>query len=256
MQAATPEEMFELVHGSRTDDPAWFTYGDRVLAPDEVVEILGPHLSEARRDRIEQVLGRRTDEITVVVEGMVDLGNVSAVMRSADGFGVHTFHAVDTAGAYKRSRRTTQGADKWLDRYRWTDVESCYAHLRDRSYRIVVADVGEGAVPVHEMDLTDRVALVFGNELEGVSEQARRLADDRVTIPMAGFAESFNVSVAAAIVLYEARRQRIERGRSPGTLGDEAMARVRAVWYLKSVRGSRLLVERALRDGYGAAGTR
>jgi tRNA (guanosine-2'-O-)-methyltransferase len=255
MEYVSSEVMFELVHGRRTDDPEWFRFGDAVVEPCDVVSILGPQISETRRATVERVLASRTTNLTVVVEGMVDLGNVSAVMRSADGFGVQAVHAIDTSDVYKRSRRTTRGTDKWIDRYRWADVETCFAHLRSHGYRIVVADVEQGAVPIGETDLTQRTALVFGNELEGVSGAARRLADMAVTIPMAGFADSFNISVAAAITLYEAQRQRMHRFGRHCDLSATDEERIRAVWYLKSVRESRLHIERALADGYGATGT-
>ena len=255
MQPATPEEMFELVHGVRSDDPSWFEFGDRVLTPDDIVAILKPRISESRLVTIERVLAARTNDVTVVVEGMVDLGNVSAVMRSAEGFGVQSFHAIDTADAYKRSRRTTRGTDKWLDRYRWSDVDSCFGFLRSHGYRVVIATVGDELVPIGEADLSERIALVFGNELDGVSMRARELSDLAITIPMAGFAESFNVSVAASVALYETRAQRTRRYGSVGSMDEVEQDRVRAVWYLKSVRESRLVVERALRDGHQPAGT-
>ena len=243
--------MFELVHGRRTDDPGWFTFGDVVVDPDEIVSILAPQMSESRRDTIERVLDNRTHNVTVVVEGMVDLGNVSAVMRTADGFGVQSVHAIDTADVYKRSRRTTRGTDKWLDRYRWEDVASCFAHLRSQQYRIAVADIGRGASPIGDVDLSQRLAFVFGNELEGVSLQALEMADIAVTIPMSGFADSFNISVAVAITLYETQRQRRTRFGGSGDLSESEMARIRAVWYLKSVRESRFHVERSIAERYG-----
>jgi tRNA (guanosine-2'-O-)-methyltransferase len=109
-------------------------------------------------------------------------------------------------------------------------------------------------VPIGDLDLTQRSAFVFGNELGGVSGVARNMADVEVTIPMAGFADSFNISVAAAITLYGAQRQRRHRFGSSGDLGESDVAHIRAVWYLKSVRESRLHVERALADGYGSIG--
>ena len=254
MEYVSAEEMFELVHGRRTDDPEWFIFGDTVVEPDDIVSILAPQMSTSRKNTVERVLANRTDCLAVVVEGMVDLGNVSAVMRTADGFGVHSVHAIDTADVYKRSRRTTRGTDKWIDRYRWADVESCFGYLRSQSYRIAVADVGDGAVPIGEVDLSQRTAFVFGNELEGVSQAARRMADLAITIPMTGFADSFNISVAAAITLYEAQRQRRLRFGKSGDLDEAERARIRAVWYLKSVRESRLHIERALADGYGSTG--
>jgi len=249
MEYVNADVMFELLHGRRTDDPTWFQFGDRQITPDNVITLLGPRISESRRASIDDVLTGRTDNLTVVVEGMVDLGNVSAVMRSADGFGVQSFHAIDTADVYKRSRRTTRGTDKWLDRYRWDDPESCFAHLRDAGYNIVITEPEDGT-PLYETDLSDRVALVFGNELDGVSDVARRFADVTVTIPMLGFGESFNISVAASVILSEAVRQRTERFGTSGDLGDETMQRIRAVWYMKSVREARLLLERAIDDGY------
>ena len=254
MEYVSSEEMFELVHGRRTDDPEWFRFGEAVVEPDDIVTILAPQMSVSRKGTIERVLAERTDDLTIVVEGMVDLGNVSAVMRTADGFGVQSVHAIDTAGVYKRSRRTTRGTDKWIDRYRWADVESCFDYLRSERYRIIVADVAVGAVPIGDIDLTQRSAVVFGNELEGVSQAASSMADAAVTIPMAGFGDSFNISVAAAITLYEAQRQRTLRFGRSGNLSDPDLARIRAVWYLKSVRESRLHIERALEDGYGSTG--
>jgi tRNA (guanosine-2'-O-)-methyltransferase len=255
MEYVSAEEMFELVHGRRTDDPDWFQFGDTVVDPAYIVSILASQMSASRKDTVERVLANRTDNLTVVVEGMVDLGNVSAVMRTADGFGVQSVHAIDTADVYKRSRRTTRGTDKWIDRYRWVDTPSCFEHLRAAGYRIVVADIAEGSVPLHDLDLTKRSAFVFGNELEGVSDIARKGADVAVTIPMAGFADSFNISVAAAVTLYEAQRQRSHRFGETGDLSPADIARIRAVWYLKSVRESHRHIERALADSDGAPGT-
>jgi tRNA (guanosine-2'-O-)-methyltransferase len=255
MEYVSAEEMFELVDGRRTDDPGWFLFGDVIVEPDDIVSILAPAVSASRQDTVERVLDGRTTNLTVVVEGMVDLGNVSAVMRTADGFGVQSVHAIDTADVYKRSRRTTRGTDKWIDRFRWVDVESCFSHLRSQRYRIVVADITKGAVSIADLDLTERSAFVFGNELEGVSHTARDMADVAVTIPMAGFADSFNISVAASITLYEAQRQRRLRFGKSGDLSESDKRRIRAVWYIKSVRESRLHIERALANGYGSTGT-
>jgi len=249
MEYVDAEEMFELVHGRRTDDPTWFQFRDRQVSPQDVVRLLGPRISESRRSTIDEVLRQRTDNVAVVVEGMVDLGNVSAVMRSADGFGVQSFHAIDTADVYKRSRRTTRGTDKWLDRYRWDDPEACFAHLRETGYSIVITEPDNGT-PLYETDLTHKIALVFGNELEGVSDVAHRFSDVTTTIPMLGFGESFNISVAASVVLSEVVRQRTERFGTSGDLDEQMMMKIRAVWYMKSVREARLILERAIDDGY------
>jgi tRNA (guanosine-2'-O-)-methyltransferase len=245
-KSATPREMRDMVAGIRTDDPVWFEYKSGTVSPDQLVELLAEHLSDARRAAIESVLDKRTENLALVVEGMVDVGNVSAIMRTADGFGIQRVHAIDSAGKYKRSRRTTRGADKWVDRYRWETTEECYENLRSSGFRIVAADVGEQAIEVSELDLTDRCAIVFGNELDGLTDVARDGADLLATIPMEGFAESFNISVAAAIALYEVHRQRVVAYGSSGDLSAEARSRIRAVWYAKTVTNSRVVVEHKL----------
>ena len=254
-RAATAEEMAGLVVGRRTDDPWWFTFDEAILQPDDLVAILGPLLTPERTTRLEAVLEHRTENVAVVIEGMVDLGNVGAVMRSADGFGIQPFHTVDTAGAYKRSRRTSQGADKWLDRYRWTDPVTCVDHLRNAGYRVLAADIAPDAEPIDRVDLTGRTAIVFGNELSGISEVMRRSVDGSIVVPMQGFIESFNISVAAAIALYEVHRQRQAALGANGDLDAERRDRIRAVWYAKSVKEYRRIVRRALADGYRSAGT-
>lgn len=246
--AATPEEMRALIAARRTDDPTWFEYGEHVADPEEVTRILGPHLSERRRKEIERVLDNRTLNVAVVVDGMVDLGNVSAIMRSADAFGVQSVHAVDTSNTYKRSRRTTRGADKWIDRYRWEDPATCLESLRANGFTLALADADpEGTALVDvDVDVAGRFAWVFGNERDGVSEETRQLVDMSVRIPTGGFVESLNVSVAASIMLHETYRRRVTHLGGNGDLSKKDRDRIRAVWYLKTVRESELIVQRAL----------
>jgi tRNA (guanosine-2'-O-)-methyltransferase len=227
-------------------DPSWFRYGDRVLKPAEIVAILQPHLSAERVGRIDQVLADRTYNLAVVVDGMVDTGNVSAVMRSADAFGVQAFHAVDRAGSYKHSKRTAQGVRKWVDRWVWREPTEAIAALRRQGYRLVVADLDPAAVPIGQVDLSDRSALIFGNEFAGISDEFRAAADEIVSIEMSGFAQSLNISVAAAICLYEARRCRLERLGAHGDLEASDRERLKAVFTIKSVRHSRRIIERAI----------
>jgi tRNA (guanosine-2'-O-)-methyltransferase len=242
-----------LSSGPRTSfDPEWFRFGDATLTPSEVVAILRPHLTDRRAGRIERVLDERTYHLTVVVEGMVDSGNVSAVMRTADGFGVQAFHAIDTASSYKHSRRTSQGAEKWLDRYRWRTVDECVGFLRAAGYRIVAAHPDETSQPIEEVDLAAPSALVFGNELAGLSDGLAAAADVRVRIPLSGFVQSFNISVAAALCLYRARRDRITRLGAHGDLLPADRERLRAVFTMKSVRNHEAVVRRVLDQGIGA----
>jgi len=243
--AASPEEMRALIAGRRTDDPSWFEYGGKTLEPHDIVRLLSEYVTERRKREIEGVLDSRTLNVAAVVDGMVDLGNVSAIMRSAEAFGVQAVHAIDTSDAFKRSRRTTRGADKWIDRYRWEQASACFDHLREGGYGILAAVANLDATPIDEADLTSRVAVVFGNERQGISSDAFRLVDGAIRIPMEGFVESLNVSVAASIVLHEIHRQRVAKYGRNGDLTPGLRDRIRAVWYLKSVRESEAIVYRS-----------
>jgi tRNA (guanosine-2'-O-)-methyltransferase len=245
-KTATQAEMRDLIASTPTDDPSWFQYADAVIEPNRLTDLLAPHVTDARREAIESVLDQRTENLCVVLEGLVDYGNVSAVMRSAEAFGVQRVHTIDTAAKYKRSKRTTQGADKWLDRHRWDATTECLSALADDGYRVILADVAEGATPLSETDLTGRCAIVFGNELEGLTEVARSMADEVVSVPMLGFTESFNISVAASLFLYEAVDQRQRHHGANGDLPSAVRDRIRAVWYAKSVPNSRSVVEHKL----------
>lgn len=246
-----------LTSGPRTTfDPAWFQFSGHQLEPGAIVEALRPHLTEHRLERIDEVLADRTYNLAVVVEGLVDSGNVSAIMRTTDGFGVQPFHAIDTAASYKHSRRTSQGAEKWLDRYRWRSVGECLSFVRRAGYRIVAGHPAVASSDVSDVDFSTPTALVLGNELAGLSAEMLAAADETIAIPLGGFVRSFNISVAAALCLYEARRDRIARLGAHGDLSDVDRDRLRAVFAMKSVRHHRELIERALaQSGSGIIGS-
>jgi tRNA (guanosine-2'-O-)-methyltransferase len=214
-----------------------------VWHPEQIVEALRPYLTDARAERIEGVLKGRTYTVVPVVDGIVNTGNVSAVMRSAEGLGFQGFHAIEAAVGHKRSERTARGADKWLDVQRWTSPADCAAYLRNHGYRIVVTHL-EAAIPIEQIDFTRKTAVVFGNEQQGVSEEMLRLADQRCVVPMVGFVESFNISVAAAIVLYHAYRDRLTRQGYHGDLTEAEREGLRALYYLRSISSSEKILER------------
>lgn len=242
-------EMLRLTRARRTsEDPWWLTFGEARLEPETIVELLAPHLTVERMRRIDAVLDERTLSLAVVVEGMVDSGNIAAIMRTAEAFGVQSFHTIDTARSYKHSRRTSQGAEKWLDRWRWSSSAECAVALRRNGYRIVAAHLDHAATDLEDFDFTAPTALVFGNELDGVSDEMLALVDATVVIPISGFVQSFNVSVATALCLDAARRDRIARRGHHGDLAPQDRNRLRAIWFQKSVPNARKIVERALAD--------
>lgn len=215
-----------------------FTFGGRSFAAEEIVDALAGYLTVERMARIEGVLDGRTYNVAAVVEGLVNLGNVSAVMRSAEALGYQPFHVITGDASFKNSPRTSQGAEKWLDVYRWANPSDCAEHLRESGYRIVVTHLDERSVPIDTVDFSKPTAIVFGNERDGVSEEMVELADERIIIPMVGFVQSFNISVAAAVTLYHAYRDRRARLGAHGDLTDQERADLRAAFYLRSVRAA------------------
>ena len=187
-----------------------------------------------RQARIAGVLSRRQPDLTVVVEDVHDAHNVSAILRGCDAVGVLRAHAVYTTeeappGAFKRT--TSAGAAKWVDVERHASIASCFERLRSEGFTILVTAFGEGARPLYDWDLSGPVAIVFGNEMRGVSDEAVALADGGIEIPMAGMVQSLNVSVASAVCLYEAFRQRLQSGAYDAPrLDDEMLGALEEDW--------------------------
>lgn len=181
-------------------DPLPFT------AP-EIIRALEPMLTEQRLARIDAVLAKRSRAVVPVLDGLYDPHNVAAVLRSADSFGAQEVHIIEGAEPLLASQRVTVGADKWLDVVRHRDPRACVRALKARGYAVFAAMM-DGQTTPEELATMPRVALVFGSEHSGVSEAVLELCDGRYTIPMRGFSQSLNVSVAAALTLYAAMRGR------------------------------------------------
>ncbi len=169
--------------------------------------------SSRRMEKIRQVLAHRQPGLTVVLENIHDPHNVSAVFRTCDAVGVMQVELLYTRESFPRiGKKSSSSANKWLERRRHTSVEECFRTLRGEGFRIYATHLGAGAFSLYDLDLTPKVALVFGNEHRGVSAEAASLADANFHIPMVGMIQSLNVSVAAAVSLYEALRQRLACG--------------------------------------------
>lgn len=170
--------------------------------------------SDRRRQRMTDVLARRLVTVHCVIEALHHRHNTSAVLRTCDALGVHHVHLV-AGRRFKVSKGTARGAERWLHLHRHATPDEAIAELRERGLRIYVADLSDDAVTPETMPVDEPVALWFGAELVGVSDEARAAADGVVTLPMYGFAQSLNVSVAAALAL----RPVAERVRATGAGG-------------------------------------
>ena len=158
------------------------------------------------------VLDRRQPDLTVVLEAMRKPHNFSAIMRTADAVGVLEAHTVRASEKVRVGCSISGGISKWVRARAHASLTELLAELGGCGFAIVAAHPGPGAVDYREMDFTRPTALVLGTERFGVSDATLEVADQRLTIPMHGMGRSLNVSVAAALVLYEARRQREQAG--------------------------------------------
>lgn len=169
-------------------------------------------MTERRREKIDSVLNRRQGDLTVLAESLHKPRNFSAIVRTCDAVGINELHAVPGEDGLAIHWKTSQGAEKWVSVRAHDDLPSACAWLRRRGFRLIAAHLSNQAVDYREIDYTRPTALMVGTELFGVSENALAEADQHVMIPMLGMTQSLNVSVACAIVLYEAMRQRQKAG--------------------------------------------
>lgn len=167
-----------------------------------------------RRKKILDVLRHRQPGLTVVMEDIHDPHNVSAMLRSADAVGVMEVQLVYINEKFpKLGRKSSASASKWIQLRKFHSIKECYKALHNEGFRICATQLGAKSASLYDLDLTKKTALVFGNEHWGVSDGAANLADDNFQIPMTGMIQSLNVSVACAVTLYEALRQRLLAGK-------------------------------------------
>jgi tRNA (guanosine-2'-O-)-methyltransferase len=165
-----------------------------------------------RFHRVRGVLDRRQPDLTVLLEQVDVPRNLAAILRSCDAVGVFTAHAVWPGGRLKISRPASGGNRRWVPVRKHRTLAAALEHLRDQGLRILAAHPAPGAVPFREIDYAQPTAILLGNEDNGVSEEALAAVDGQVIVPMSGMGTSLNVSVAAALILFEAQRQRLAAG--------------------------------------------
>jgi tRNA (guanosine-2'-O-)-methyltransferase len=167
-----------------------------------------------RTAKLEKALIKRQPTLTIVLENVHDPHNVSAVVRSCDAVGVLEVHLLYYGGQEfpKLGERSSASARKWLDFRRHTSVQECFQALRAEGKKIFTTHMNSDSVSLYDLSLAEPVALVFGNEKDGVSEEALSLADGNFLIPQVGMIQSLNISVACAVSLFECYRQRQQAG--------------------------------------------
>jgi tRNA (guanosine-2'-O-)-methyltransferase len=175
--------------------------------PERVIRLLEPLVLDRRRDRLLAVIGSRLASVTVVFDAPHDPFNGAAVIRTCEAFGVQTVHVVERNEAFLTASSVARGAEKWVDVTRHHDVASAVRSLRDDGMELIAAHP-EGDLVPDDLAAVPRLALVLGNERDGIAAELAAACTRRVRVPMRGFIDSLNVSVTAAIVLERATRAR------------------------------------------------
>jgi tRNA (guanosine-2'-O-)-methyltransferase len=208
---------------------------------------LSRFLTDRRLGRIDAVLARRTRNLVLMVEGIHDPHNIAACMRTSEGLGLQEIHVVGK-DKFKPHLKVVQGAGKWLDVHAYESPERCAASLKGRGYKIYAGALVPGAVPLQQLDFSGKVAIAFGNEHAGLSEEMIEVSDQAFHIPMMGFVQSFNISVAAAMCLFHATEARRKLTGRYGDLSETDKLELRKLWIERSVpRGELLKLELAER---------
>ncbi len=168
--------------------------------------------SEKRLNKISAVLRARQSSLRVVLENIHDPHNVSAIFRTCDSVGVPVVSLIYNQEKFPGIRKkSSASAFKWVEKEKFKTVDGCYQSLKEKGFKIFASTLSTEAKDLYKLNLTGKSAIVLGNEHRGVSPEAAELADEKFFIPMFGMIQSLNVSVAAAVILYEALRQRLKK---------------------------------------------
>jgi tRNA (guanosine-2'-O-)-methyltransferase len=204
----------------------------------ELVTYLGQYITAHKKMAMDRVLAQRTRFFTVVLEDIFKPHNASAVLRTCDCFGIQDIHLIEKTDTYKINPFVTRGAAQWVDLHKYftpegSAVDDCFGRLRSEGYAIYGTSPAPDSLSIHDLPVltNQKVALVFGNEHEGISEEVKSKVDGLVYIPMRGFTESFNISVSASIFLYELMKRAAEVKIPNFNLTKEEQAVLRLRWY-------------------------
>lgn len=220
----------------------------------EFLSYLEDYISENKKMLFDQIIQFRTQHITVALEDIYQSQNASAVLRTCDCFGIQDVHIIENRYEYSINPDVALGSSKWLNLIKYNETENntlkCYDSLRRKGYRIVATTPHKDDTLLDQLDLSEKTAIIFGTELEGLSETAISNADAFVKIPMYGFTESFNISVSAAIVLHHLT-EKLRASDIPWQMSEDDILDTRLSW-AKSVVKHPDKHEAAFRKSIGA----
>ena len=190
-------------------------------------------MTPERSERLNQVLNKRQLNLTIILENVADPHNISAVMRTCDAVGIQDIYILNTVipRHKKWGAKSSSSASKWLTIHQFADLNACVEAVRKKYKKIFTTHLSSDAVGLYDLNLTEDIALVFGNEHSGVTEEMIALADGNFIIPQVGIIKSLNISVACAVTLYEAFRQKNIAGHyNQPQLSGENLSQLKTQW--------------------------
>ncbi len=219
----------------------------RISDKQALLEFLQRHMTEKRSRRFEEVMANRTRHFTIAVEDIFQERNANAIVRTADCFGIQDVHIIENYNRYKLSSGISKGAEKWVnihlyDRHE-NNTQTCIDHLRSSGYRIIATTPQREDNFVNDYDIRLKSAFFLGGEKEGLSETVMNAADGFVKLPMYGFTESFNISVAAALLLENLTR-RLHPSIISWHLSEQEKMDLRLDWTIKTIASAKKLIEK------------
>jgi len=201
----------------------------------DVYEYMKGFLTEERLSKIEKYAEESSDFVLPVLENIYQFRNAAAIIRSVEACGFHKIAALEEENVFNPNIRVARGADTWMQVEKMPKTMSSLQQIRDKGYKILAVSPEKNAVSLPEYELKEPVALIFGTEMEGVSQEVLDFADETLIIPMYGFTQSFNVSVAAAICMYELK-QKLLKSDIDYKLSDEKKLAMKIRWAVNSAR--------------------
>ena len=216
----------------------------------ELYKIITP----SKQEMFDRIAAERTNFLTVSLENVYQEHNASAVLRSCDCFGIQQLHVIEKDNQYKVQRDIALGAGRWVDMFNYDQggnpTMDCINNLRSKGYRIVATSPHSNEKTINDIDISQPMALIFGTERRGISDEVKAAADEFVSIPMYGFTESFNISVSVAITL-NVLRQRLEKSSVDWKLTEEEQILLKLKWCRKILRGGQELEDEIRRRLFG-----
>ena len=210
-------------------------------------EYLKQFLTEERLRKIEHFAPESSDFVLPVLEDVYQFRNAAAIVRSVEACGFHKVVALQEENNFEPNLKVTKGADTWVEVEKLPRNMDSFQKIKNKGYKIVVVSLENNAKMLPEYEITEPIALVFGTEMEGVSQEILDFADETLAIPMYGFTRSFNVSVAASICMYELK-QKLMKSTIDYKLNEEKLLKMKIRWAVNSIKSGKQILAKYLRE--------